>query len=67
MCIDPTSIPVCRGKEPLAASSGWGWPGLAVLTESQVGQTGACHGEPPAHDQRTGDINSQMHRLTSFL
>lgn len=59
VCIDFTSFPVCWGEEPLAAICRWGWPGLTVLTEGQVGQTGACHGEPPAHDQRPGDINSQ--------
>lgn len=32
-----------------------------------MGQTGACHGEPPTHDQRTGDINSQIFYDSSFL
>ena len=67
LCIDSTTFQVCWRQEPFTASSSWGWPELAVRTEGQVGQTGACHGEPSAHDQRAGDINSKIFYDGSFI
>ena len=65
-CSDPASVSVCRGEEPAAACGSRSRPGLPVLTEGQVGQAGAGHGEPQAHDQGTGNMAALLPALCLF-